>query len=85
LPYTDVPAAAKWLCDAFGYTERLRIAESPHSASLHRDPFEPEMPGIVEWFAQNPPKDTGAFIHAKVHITRLMLWVRNQNLVLFKV
>jgi mannose-6-phosphate isomerase-like protein (cupin superfamily) len=22
-------------------------------------PFEPEMPGIAEWFAQNPPKDTG--------------------------
>jgi mannose-6-phosphate isomerase-like protein (cupin superfamily) len=22
-------------------------------------PFEPEMPGIVEWFVQNPPKDTG--------------------------
>ena len=21
-------------------------------------PFEPEMPGIVEWFAENPPKDT---------------------------
>lgn len=23
-------------------------------------PFEPEMPAIVEWFAQNPPKDTGS-------------------------
>ena len=23
-------------------------------------PFEPDMPGIVEWFLQNPPKDTGA-------------------------
>jgi mannose-6-phosphate isomerase-like protein (cupin superfamily) len=22
-------------------------------------PFEPEMPGIAEWFARNPPKDTG--------------------------
>jgi ketosteroid isomerase-like protein len=22
-------------------------------------PFEPDMPGIVEWFARNPPKDTG--------------------------
>lgn len=22
-------------------------------------PFEPHMPGIVDWFAQNPPKDTG--------------------------
>jgi mannose-6-phosphate isomerase-like protein (cupin superfamily) len=22
-------------------------------------PFEPEMPGIAEWFAKNPPKDTG--------------------------
>ena len=22
-------------------------------------PFEPDMPSIVEWFAQNPPKDTG--------------------------
>ena len=23
-------------------------------------PFEPEMPGIAEWFAENPPKDTDA-------------------------
>ena len=22
-------------------------------------PFEPEMPGIAEWFARNPPNDTG--------------------------
>jgi mannose-6-phosphate isomerase-like protein (cupin superfamily) len=22
-------------------------------------PFEPDMPGIAEWFAQNPPKDAG--------------------------
>jgi mannose-6-phosphate isomerase-like protein (cupin superfamily) len=22
-------------------------------------PFEPDMPSIVEWFTQNPPKDTG--------------------------
>lgn len=22
-------------------------------------PFEPEMPGIAAWFAENPPKDTG--------------------------
>jgi mannose-6-phosphate isomerase-like protein (cupin superfamily) len=22
-------------------------------------PFEPEMPGIAEWFRQNPPRDTG--------------------------
>jgi mannose-6-phosphate isomerase-like protein (cupin superfamily) len=22
-------------------------------------PFEPDMPGIVEWFAKNPPQDTG--------------------------
>ncbi|HSD36378.1 MAG TPA: cupin domain-containing protein [Rhodocyclaceae bacterium] len=22
-------------------------------------PFEPEMPGIAEWFAKNPPQDTG--------------------------
>lgn len=22
-------------------------------------PFEPEMPAIAEWFAKNPPKDTG--------------------------
>ena len=21
--------------------------------------FEPEMPGIVEWFVQNPPRDAG--------------------------
>ena len=25
LPYADVPMAARWLCDAFGFTERLRI------------------------------------------------------------
>ena len=25
LPYNDVPAAARWLCRAFGFTERLRI------------------------------------------------------------
>lgn len=25
LPYADVPSAAKWLCNAFGFTERLRI------------------------------------------------------------
>ncbi|MGH8620236.1 MAG: cupin domain-containing protein [Burkholderiales bacterium] len=23
-------------------------------------PFEPEMPGIARWFAENPPKDTGS-------------------------
>ena len=23
-------------------------------------PFEPEMPSIVEWFSENPPKDTGS-------------------------
>ncbi len=23
-------------------------------------PFEPSMPGIAEWFAENPPKDTGS-------------------------
>ena len=22
-------------------------------------PFEPDMPGIAQWFAENPPKDTG--------------------------
>ena len=27
LPYPDVTAAAKWLCDAFGFTVRLRIAD----------------------------------------------------------
>ena len=26
LGYADVPAAVAWLCDAFGFTERLRIA-----------------------------------------------------------
>lgn len=26
LAYTDVPAAARWLCDHFGFRERLRIA-----------------------------------------------------------
>ena len=25
LPYADVTAAARWLCDAFGFVERLRI------------------------------------------------------------
>jgi uncharacterized glyoxalase superfamily protein PhnB len=25
LPYVDVPSAARWLCAAFGFTERLRI------------------------------------------------------------
>jgi len=25
LPYADVPAAARWLCTAFGFVERLRI------------------------------------------------------------
>jgi len=25
LPYADVPLAARWLCDAFGFAERLRI------------------------------------------------------------
>ena len=25
LPYADVPQAARWLCDAFGFAERLRI------------------------------------------------------------
>ena len=25
LPYVDVPQAARWLCDAFGFAERLRI------------------------------------------------------------
>ena len=27
LAYEDVPAAAAWLCDAFGFTERLRIGD----------------------------------------------------------
>jgi uncharacterized glyoxalase superfamily protein PhnB len=27
LGYPDVPAAARWLCDAFGFAERLRIAD----------------------------------------------------------
>jgi hypothetical protein len=22
-------------------------------------PFEPDMPGIVQWFVENPPKDAG--------------------------
>src|ERR1044072_5963601 len=33
LPYADVPAAAKWLCSAFGFTERLRIGS--HRIQLH--------------------------------------------------
>jgi uncharacterized glyoxalase superfamily protein PhnB len=27
LPYDDVRAAARWLCDAFGFAERLRIGD----------------------------------------------------------
>jgi hypothetical protein len=27
LGYPDVPAAAKWLCDAFGFRVRLRIGD----------------------------------------------------------
>jgi uncharacterized glyoxalase superfamily protein PhnB len=27
LAYEDVPKAARWLCDAFGFRERLRIAD----------------------------------------------------------
>jgi uncharacterized glyoxalase superfamily protein PhnB len=33
LAYEDVPAAARWLCDAFGFTERLRIGS--HRIQLH--------------------------------------------------
>jgi uncharacterized glyoxalase superfamily protein PhnB len=33
LPYADVPNAAKWLCNAFGFTERLRIGD--HRIQLH--------------------------------------------------
>ena len=33
LPYADVPAAARWLCAAFGFTERLRIGT--HRIQLH--------------------------------------------------
>jgi uncharacterized glyoxalase superfamily protein PhnB len=33
LPYADVPAAARWLCQAFGFTERLRIGT--HRIQLH--------------------------------------------------
>ena len=33
LPYADVPTAAKWLCNAFGLTERLRIGS--HRIQLH--------------------------------------------------
>ena len=33
LPYADVPAAARWLCHAFGFTERLRIGS--HRIQLH--------------------------------------------------
>jgi uncharacterized glyoxalase superfamily protein PhnB len=34
LTYPDVPAAVKWLCDAFGFRVRLRIGEA-HRAQLH--------------------------------------------------
>jgi uncharacterized glyoxalase superfamily protein PhnB len=33
LPYADVPAAARWLCAAFGFVERLRIGS--HRIQLH--------------------------------------------------
>ena len=33
LTYADVPVAARWLCDAFGFTERLRIGS--HRIQLH--------------------------------------------------
>jgi uncharacterized glyoxalase superfamily protein PhnB len=33
LPYAEVPAAARWLCNAFGFTERLRIGS--HRIQLH--------------------------------------------------
>lgn len=33
LPYPDVRAAARWLCNAFGFTERLRIGG--HRVQLH--------------------------------------------------
>src|SRR4030095_11359329 len=33
LPYAEVPAAARWLCNAFGFTERLRVGS--HRIQLH--------------------------------------------------
>jgi uncharacterized glyoxalase superfamily protein PhnB len=33
LPYADVPASARWLCAAFGFTERLLIGS--HRIQLH--------------------------------------------------
>ena len=33
LPYADVPLAARWLCDVFGFSERLRIGS--HRIQLH--------------------------------------------------
>jgi hypothetical protein len=33
LPYADVPVAARWLCSAFGFRERLRIGS--HRIQLH--------------------------------------------------
>ena len=33
LPYADVPVAARWLCSAFGFRERLRIGT--HRIQLH--------------------------------------------------
>ncbi len=33
LPYADVPTAPTWLCNAFGFTERLRIGS--HRIQLH--------------------------------------------------
>ena len=34
LAYADVPAAAQWLCDKFGFRERLRIANHRVQLSL---------------------------------------------------
>jgi hypothetical protein len=33
LPYADVPVAARWLCSAFGFRERMRIGS--HRIQLH--------------------------------------------------
>jgi uncharacterized glyoxalase superfamily protein PhnB len=33
LAYADVPVAARWVCNAFGFTERLRIGS--HRIQLH--------------------------------------------------
>jgi uncharacterized glyoxalase superfamily protein PhnB len=36
LAYADIPAAVEWLCQAFGFTERLRIGNHRVQLGLHQ-------------------------------------------------